>query len=94
MSRALIQGFHDLNRMLIDSMRVYAQTSKETTSGLVAASILASVICVSIMIYLYTRRIDYEYQRMLMILRFFSESAIRRNKIVTYLLHRYKILSL
>lgn len=79
--------------MLTDS-EVQASSSDRAEAALIVTNLLLVMACVSLMVYIYTKKLDYEHRRLLMILRFFTETAIRRNKPVAYLLHRYKLFSL
>ena len=90
----LAEGCSLMRGMLLEGMLSYTQSANRASISLIICRIIILFLCVAMIIHIYIQRIDYEYQRMLMILRFFSEAAIRRNKIVMYLLHRYKILTL
>lgn len=89
-----MDGLDIMKGFLLDGMKAYANQSIKTETAFIVCKLILLISFVVLMTYLYLKRIDYEYQRLLMILRFFSEGVIRRNKTVMYLLHHYKLFSL
>lgn len=92
-AKGAMKGLQSLRLTISDGLNniLIRNKSVDITLGVTHIS-LVGVIAVALII-VYTHQLSFLHRRILLLLRFFSDSSLRRNRITSYILHKNKIIT-